>query len=213
MSMSALLSWLFLLLLCCYQRSFVGSQQCGQCDADAIDFNVELTFLKEGDDSFIEYTDSQYGELRVEVPRFFFNHSKERILAEIHYSFQNSAWSERALLEIFYYAVTYGTDHKPDNFTHSDGHTGLESAENWLVDCVDICQWDGIVCGPLASDNPLEGEPDYKPPCRSVTSIDLMEAKLSGTLPPELFHLSHLHRLNLNDNFLHGTIPTTLWKL
>lgn len=209
--MSKLLLWLFLLLICCHHPSFVGSQQCGQCANDAIDFNVELTFVTEGDDSFVEYTDSQYGELKVAVPRFFFNHTKERILGEIHYSLQNSAWSERTLLEIFYYAVTYGADHKPANFTHTTegAKAGLETTENWLVDCVDICQWDGIVCGPLASDNPLEGESDYKPPCRSVTSIDLMSFHLEGTLPSELFHLSHLHRLNLNDNLLHGTIPTT----
>jgi len=209
MSFHTTFSWLSLLLLW-LQPSLTSPQQCGQCSVqNSIDFNVELTYLKEGDDSFIEYTDSQYGHLRVEVPRFFFDYTKERILKEINFSFQNSAWSERVLLEIFYYAVTYGNDHKPENYTHTDGNTGLETAENWMVDCVDICQWEGIVCGPLSNDNPLAGTPDYSPPCHAVTSIDLMEAGLAGTLPSELYHLKHLHRINLNDNSLHGSIPTT----
>lgn len=208
MPLRALLVGLSLLSLC-FQSCVAVCQQCGQCSVqNTIDLNVDLTFLKEGGESFIEYTDSGYGDLRVQVPRFFFNYTKERILKEINYSFQNSAWSERVLLEIFYYAVTYGNDHKPGNYTHADGNTGLETAENWMVDRVDICQWEGIVCGPLSNDNPLAGEPEYKPPCHSVTSIDLMEAGLSGTLPSELAHLKHLHRMNINHNKLHGTIPT-----
>ena len=210
MPFPTLLLWLSLLVLC-FHSSLSACQECGQSSLqNTIDFNVELTYLTEGDDSLIEYTDPYYGDLRVEVPRFFFDLTKERILREINHSFQNSGWSERVLLEILYYAATYGTDHKPANYTHQDGTTGLETAGNWLVDCVDICQWEGIVCGPLSNDNPLAaGVSDYQPPCHSVTSIDLTDKNLSGTLPSELSRMKHLQRLNLNNNKLHGTIPTT----
>lgn len=214
MSFRALL-WLSIsVLLLCF-RSVGGAcqqcqvcNQCGQCPQNTIDYNVELSFETEGEESIVAYRDSVYGNLRVKVPRFFFNYTKERILKEIHTSFDDSAWSERVLLEIFYHAVTYGTDHKPSNFTLEDG-PGLENAENWLNYNVGVCQWEGITCGPMSSDeNPLDSDPDYAPPCHAVTSIDLVEMGLSGTLPSELVHLNHLHRLNLNDNILHGTIPT-----
>lgn len=194
------------LLLVSFGPLFGACQQCGKCPQNSIDYNVELKFVKEGDESIIEYTDSTYGNLRVKVPRFFFGLSKERILNEIHESFEGSSWSERVIMEIFYYAVTYGTDHKPENRTSKDAKTGLEGV--WNLESTDPCQWEGVVCGPLAKDNPLESEIDYKPPCHAVTSIDLMESNLHGTLPFELHHLEHLSRLNLNDNFLHGTIPT-----
>ena len=210
MPLRALSWWLCLVLFLCLYPTQSASQQCGQCNAqNSIDFNVDLTFIKDGEDSFVEYTDSIYGDLRVEVPRFFFDYNKERIIREFHHSFQNSVWSQRVVLEIFYYAVTYGTDHVPENYTiDAANKIGLESAENWMVDCVDICQWEGIVCGPYEDDDPIEtNDSDYKPQCHHVTSIDFMDKGLSGTLPSQLTHLKHLHRINLNDNKLHGEIP------
>lgn len=208
--------WISLLLLCFHP---ILADECNRCSCGTaatlpratVDYKVDITKVTEGSDSYIEFTDSHYGFIKVKVPRFFFNYSKERILNEIHISFEDEAWSERVIMEIFYYAVTYGTDYLPENRTNvrGDDQIGLEGVENWMAEDVDPCQWEGIVCGPLAKEDPLESEgPDYKPPCHSITSIDLMEANLVGTLPSELKDLGHLHRLNLNDNELVGPIPT-----
>lgn len=51
--------------------------------------------------------------------------------------------------------------------------------------------------------------PRLDPPEDSVTKIDLMGLKLQGTLTPYLPHLNFLHRLNLFDNEIEGSIPTT----
>lgn len=55
--------------------------------------------------------------------------------------------------------------------------------------------------------------PVERPPADAVTKIDLIEYRLSGTLPPELSHLRYLHRLNLNDNGLTGTLPSEYGRL
>lgn len=53
------------------------------------------------------------------------------------------------------------------------------------------CAWSGVTCSNTGA----------------ITAVDLSTNNLSGTIPEELFALSHLQRLNLFANSLLGTIP------
>ncbi len=65
---------------------------------------------------------------------------------------------------------------------------------NWHADR-HIAQWDGIT----VSGSPLR-----------VTTLDLSDRKLTGTIPPQLAALANLEGLGLSDNQLSGPIPPEL---
>lgn len=62
--------------------------------------------------------------------------------------------------------------------------------------CDGTQQFDEWVCEPC-------------PPADSVTKLDLTTLGLPGTLPDNLYMLTHLHRLNVMGNSLRGGIPDT----
>nr|XP_043612649.1 receptor-like kinase TMK4 [Erigeron canadensis] len=56
-----------------------------------------------------------------------------------------------------------------------------------------FCEWEGITCDDSST---------------RVTSINLADKSLSGTLPPDLNKLSHLETLDLQNNQFNGSLPT-----
>lgn len=70
-------------------------------------------------------------------------------------------------------------------------------SSNWSS-AASICSWIGVSCGLIN---------------RRVTSLNLPNMNLSGTLPPHLGNLSFLASLNLSGNSLSGYIPSELGKL
>ncbi|CAL5041501.1 unnamed protein product [Urochloa decumbens] len=61
-----------------------------------------------------------------------------------------------------------------------------------------FCRWAGVSCGATA---------------RRVTSLNLPERSLTGTLSPAVGNLTHLETLNLTDNGISGGIPASLGRL
>ncbi|TMW84443.1 hypothetical protein EJD97_025189 [Solanum chilense] len=60
------------------------------------------------------------------------------------------------------------------------------------------CSWSGIKC-------------DKK--TNQITSLDLSNRNLSGTIPEDIRNLVHLHHLNLSGNALEGTLQTVIFEL
>lgn len=82
------------------------------------------------------------------------------------------------------YASTNG-----DSWTNND---------YWNSDTVPPCDWYGIYC----------------PDSTNVTSIDLNNNNLDGTIPPEIEYLTNLAQLGLTGNIkLNGIIPPEIGKL
>jgi LRR receptor-like serine/threonine-protein kinase FLS2 len=155
----------------------------------------------------------------------------DRIAEELnYYMLSNKRWSQRIILEQLFYAITYGTDHKPLDFDYPD-HPCLQNTR-WLDEMVDVCQWEGVTCGnihPSQADRPrleldlvgkVDGTYDWGPweeyrwPAHHfVTKIDLQERSCRGTLPKELYMLPELRRLNLRGNSLRGVVPITYHKM
>jgi Leucine-rich repeat (LRR) protein len=193
---------------------------------------IMFKFIYEGDSTICQYTDPHFGFVKISVPRFMRVYSGERVAEELSYYLRaKQQWSQRVVLELMYFALTYGTDYKPDDNGYLE-YPCLQHKTNWLNDEVDVCEWEGITCGnihPSVHDRPrvelklfgkIEGtydwgpEEEYRWPARHVvTKIDLPELKCRGTLPEDLFMLTELRRLNLRGNSLRGTIPATFGDL
>lgn len=71
------------------------------------------------------------------------------------------------------------------------------SSSNYTDPCIQ--QWQGLTCGGLSG-------------C-SVLAISLPSYGLSGTIPPTISGLQNLTDLNLNGNFLHGSLPSSLFNI
>jgi len=84
-------------------------------------------------------------------------------------------YNEREILAIFY-----------------DSTGGIEWKEknNWKEDSVSVCDWYGVHC---ASE-------DYSGGSKVVKQIHLPSNNLSGTVPPQIFGLTHLEMLNIREN-------------
>mmetsp|Transcript_24960 Transcript_24960/g.45184 ORF Transcript_24960/g.45184 Transcript_24960/m.45184 type:complete len:1216 (-) Transcript_24960:628-4275(-) len=164
-------------------------------------------------------------EVHVKTPRYFRRLSPNRVQAELsYYLFSSGYWSERVVLELFYYGASYGSDDVVEDYEMDplilamkqkmEGEWGLIDARNWPNEQVDICDWEGITCGwtEQQQQQQINNHMDsYKQPFqqRVVTKIDMMQFDLCGTLPETLSHLRYLDRLNLNSNSIRGSIPTT----
>ncbi|GLT66347.1 hypothetical protein SLA2020_387150 [Shorea laevis] len=70
-------------------------------------------------------------------------------------------------------------------------------SSNW-TSATPICNWVGLSCGALH---------------RRVTTLDLPNMNLTGSLPPQLGNLSFLVDLNLSGNNFHGHLPLEVGKL
>ena len=187
---------------------------------------VMFKFTYDGDATTCQYEDPHFGLVKISVPRFMRQYSGDRIAEELnYYLLSNQRWSQRVVLELLYYGLTYGTDYKP---LEEIENPCLQNKRNWLADTVDVCEWEGITCGnilPSSNFRPrvelkVYGKIEYpyqwgsteetrRPAASVVTQIDLPELNCPGTLPEELYMLTELRRLNLLDNLLRGTIPAT----
>ncbi|CDP05616.1 unnamed protein product [Coffea canephora] len=70
-------------------------------------------------------------------------------------------------------------------------------AKNWSVTS-SVCDWIGVTCGSRH---------------RRVTSLDISNMNLAGTIPPLLGNLSFLVLLNISGNNFHGELPRELVQL
>mmetsp|Transcript_23743 Transcript_23743/g.27075 ORF Transcript_23743/g.27075 Transcript_23743/m.27075 type:complete len:802 (+) Transcript_23743:105-2510(+) len=104
--------------------------------------------------------------------------------------------------------------------------TGAGETTNWpsLAANVDdsdfdVCQWKGVICSNRPSFSTVESFKAYVSGevistsqqvemLPMVTSIDLENNNLKGTLPPEIFMMRHLEELKLPYNELAGTLPS-----
>lgn len=88
--------------------------------------------------------------------------------------------SQKVILEIFFQAT--------------NGETWRIDGMNWMRDGVKECDFIGITCDEYGQ----------------VTEIILSNANLSGTLPPQIAFLEHLHILDLSNNIITGFLPSDL---
>jgi Leucine-rich repeat (LRR) protein len=169
--------------------------------------------------------------IKIGVPRFMQLYSGSRIADELHYYLRNSNhWSQRMILELLFYSLTYGTDYEPINETYPE-YPCLRSRSNWMDNTVDVCEWEGITCGEVYPSRHEQPRAEWKlfgnaeegttfsypskptdsiwPPLSAVTQIDVSNMDCQGTIPENLIMLTDLRRLTIRDNHLKGTIPAT----
>eukprot|EP00986_Skeletonema_menzelii_P005606 scaffold2086_cov149-Skeletonema_menzelii.AAC.3 len=159
------------------------------------------------------------------LPNSFIRYDCERLVQDLKHHRMTGRWSERAVLEEFFFALT---DIPPeDEVVWSE--VGLVSSGKWLSDS-DHCNWDGITCGSTtigpgargmddddARKSRCHGKMDVDqlldipcPPKTAVTKIDLTSIpRLNGTLINNLYMLTNLHRLNLMKNKIQGSVPAS----
>lgn len=225
----------FMLSMLALQLVLVSTSDRGQTrtsDGNGRTRKVIFKFTYDGNATTCQYKDPHFGLVKVAVPRFMRHYSGDRIGEELnYYLLSKQRWSQRVVLELLYYALSYGTDYKPPEDFQSQPPC-LKQMRNWMDLTVDVCDWEGITCGdtrPSNRDQPriqlkFDGtidlpyswdsaeEPRWPTP-HLVTKIDLPEFGCPGTLPEELFMLTELRRLNLRGNLLQGTIPSTYGDL
>lgn len=201
-------------------------------DDDGRSRRILFKFNYEGEQTICDYRHPHYGYVKIPVPHFMRTFTAERIAEELQLFLQEGQqWSQRMILEMLYYALTYGKDYKPLDFESTE-FPCLQSKKSWLDASTDVCQWEGITCGnihPSQTDRPRvelklfgkqQGTYDWGPweefrwPSKNIiTKIDLPEMKCKGTLPEDLSMLHELRRLNLRENAIHSTIPSTYGDL
>ena len=96
----------------------------------------------------------------------------------------------RYVLAVLFYSTSTSMD-------HIDPASGWKHQDNWLSD-KGYCIWYGIACD---SGTQYDGN-------GVVTTLNLTDNNVNGTIPVELFALSNLITLDLSSNWLGGTLPT-----
>jgi hypothetical protein len=90
----------------------------------------------------------------------------------------------------------------------------LQSRFLWLQRDRDYCSWGGVVCGVRPTNrtnsNATEDEAFETQPV--VIRIELPRAGLTGTIPASVVDFAYLEVLNLANNRLEGTIPSTTYE-
>jgi Leucine-rich repeat (LRR) protein len=221
-----------LVLLClvlALKLTYVVTEEEEEEEDDDRSSRILFKFSYEGEQSICDYRHPSYGYSKIPVPNFMRALPAQRIAEELQTYLQaGQKWSQRMILEMLYYALTYGKDYKPTDDPEYAEYPCLQGRKGWLDAKTDVCQWEGITCGnihPSKKDRPrvelklygkIAGDYEWPPweefrwPSRNIiTKIDLAEMKCKGTLPEDLNMLPELRRLNLRDNAIHGTIPST----
>eukprot|EP00984_Skeletonema_dohrnii_P011709 scaffold4693_cov113-Skeletonema_dohrnii-CCMP3373.AAC.2 len=174
----------------------------------------------------------------LDLPNNFRRYNCERLVEEMKHHRMTGRWSERAVLEEFFFALSE-IPPEDERISKADGSklSGLLGSGKWLSDS-DHCSWDGITCGSttvgpgargMEEDDEdankktrCDGKMDVDqllnipcPPKTAVTKIDLtsMYEYLNGTLINNLYMLTNLHRLNLMKNEIRGTVPESFSEL
>lgn len=118
-----------------------------------------------------------------DVPRYFMDLPDHVVEEEIQYRTKEGRWSDRVVLERFYFCVLYGISGLPINyeFNYKDLQK-LEAAKGWEIGdrTSDYCTWEGISCQQ-----------------KKIKEIRLDTYELKGTLPNDLHLLSDMTRLSL----------------
>jgi hypothetical protein len=90
----------------------------------------------------------------------------------------------------------------------------LQSRFLWLQRDRDYCSWGGVVCGvrPTNRTNTNSTEDEAIETQPVVIRIELPRAGLTGTFPASVVDFAYLEVLNLANNRLEGTIPSTTYE-
>ena len=104
---------------------------------------------------------------------------------------------------------------------HAAGGSNWTNSSNWLDDAAPLGEWHGVSTagqGRVTTldlrENGLTGTvPDALGDLASLTTLDLRENGLTGTVPAALADLASLEELLLSKNALSGPIPTALGNL
>ncbi len=145
-----------------------------------------------------------------DCPRHFLWLSDKSVKEELDYRVKKGKWSERVMVEKTYFTLFYGGTGLASQY--------MDSVDDFQTDLVgwDVmnrksnhCQWEGIECIEIKTQTSSESNtaPNF------VVGFSINGFSLEGTLPDDLYHLSHLRKLDLNGNRIQGTIPASWGKL
>ena len=154
------------------------------------DTEIRIKFLKDGKTVVLD-----------DCPRHFLWLSDRAIQQELDHRFTMGSWSERVLVEKTYFTLFYGGTGLASQY--------MDSVDDFQTDLVgweimnrssNHCDWEGIECI------------DYNQH-QVVVSFQINGFSLEGTLPSDLYHLSHLQKLDLHGNRIQGSIPASWGSL
>lgn len=92
------------------------------------------------------------------------------------------------------------------SFKYSILSDPLSVLETWNYDDQTPCSWTGITCTEFSNWG------SDTPEMFGVTSVVLPGNKLLGSIPVELFNMTHLTHLDLSNNFFNGTLPDSIFN-
>ena len=150
-----------------------------------------------------------------DCPRHFLWLSDRAIQKELDHRLQTGTWSERVLVEKFYFTLFYGGTGLASQYMDSvdDFQTDLKGWEV-MNRSSNHCDWEGIECSIIESENggTVNGSNDNgkelgKLNSTHVVGFQINGFSLEGTLPHDLYHLSYLKNLDLQGNRILGEIP------
>lgn len=211
----------------------------------------DLIMRRVGLESFIDFVpslcDSHAEKVlslveELDLPSHFNRYNCVQLVHEFAYHRAKGKWTERAVLEEFFFALIEIPPEEEERWMADD----LVVNGEWLGG-THICRWNGITCGStIVGPGPrglekngddancavvrgvktckktrCNGRMDVDellgipcPPKTSVTKIDLTSIpRMSGTLIDNLHMLTNLHRLNLMKNNIRGTVPESFSEL
>ena len=124
----------------------------------------------------------------------------------------NSVGQEQTALELYALAVLF---HSTSDLGSGGNGTIWLRSDNWLSPFTSVCDWYGVACEsvPILSDIPNDIFSFNRNYIDLVSSIELSNNGLQGSIPGEISTLQSLRFLKLDKNKLMGTLPNSIGTL